>query len=61
MRWGVYLSPGFNSVWDYCLYFCIGLGLDHALREGFLVIAVSATVLSKVPDKQTVRWGLFIS
>lgn len=61
MLWGVYLSQGFNSVWDYCLYFCIGLELDHALREGFLVIAVSATVLSKVPDKQRVRWGLFIS
>lgn len=34
MLWGMYLSPGFNSVWDYCLYFCTGLELDHALREG---------------------------
>ena len=41
--------------------FVLALSLIMHSRERFLIIAVSATVLSKVPDKQRVRWGLFIS
>lgn len=59
MLWGVHLSPGFTpSLVLASSYFYTGLELDHGLREGVLVIPVSPTVLSTVPDKERSKVGL---